>query len=102
MTRPPKCRAVESMPGVTYYKPAGIPLRLIEELVLPVEGLEALRLKDLEGLDQAECAAKMGISRATFQRVLAKARKTVAEALTTGKAIKIEGGVFFLTDSQSI
>ncbi len=96
MTRPPKCRAVSSLPGVTYYKPAGIPLRLIEEVVLPVEGLEALRLKDLEGLEQEECAEKMGISRATFQRLLARSRTAVATALINGKALKIEGGAYVL------
>lgn len=101
MTRPPKSRCVLEMPGVTYYKPAGIPLRLIDELVLSVEGFEALRLKDVEGLSQEESAVRMGISRATFQRILNKARKTVATAFVDGKAIKIEGGVFTLYDSKS-
>ena len=100
MARPPKCRAVSALPSVTYYKPAGIPLRLIKEVVLPVEGLEALRLKDVEGLEQTECSIRMGISRPTFQRVLYRARKTVAEALTSGMALKIEGGVFVLSGSQ--
>ncbi len=95
MTRPPKCRAVSSLPGVTYYKPAGIPLRLIEEVVLPVEGLEALRLKDLEGLEQAECAEKMGISRATFQRLLARSRTAVATALINGKALRSKAAPMF-------
>lgn len=82
------------MPGVTYFKPAGIPLRSLEEVRLSVEEAEALRLKELEGLQQEQGAEKMNISRQTFQRVLASARQKVADALLNGKAIRIEGGNF--------
>jgi predicted DNA-binding protein (UPF0251 family) len=82
------------MPGVTYFKPAGIPLRTLEETILTVEEAEAIRLKDLEGLEQEEGAEKMNISRPTFQRVLASARQKLASALLNGKAIRIEGGNF--------
>jgi predicted DNA-binding protein (UPF0251 family) len=82
------------MPGVTYFKPAGIPLRTLQEIHLTVEEAEAIRLKDLEGLEQEEGAGKMNISRPTFQRVLASARHKIASALLNGKAIKIEGGNF--------
>ena len=47
----------------TYFKPAGVPLRLLEEVALAVEEAEAIRLKDLLGLEQQECAEKMAISR---------------------------------------
>jgi predicted DNA-binding protein (UPF0251 family)/predicted Fe-Mo cluster-binding NifX family protein len=94
------------MPDVTYFKPAGIPLRVLEEIDLSIEEAEALRLKDLEGLEQEQGAEKMNISRPTFQRVLATARKKVADALLNGKAIKIGGGNFevacpLLADSSS-
>jgi len=82
------------MPEVTYFKPAGIPLRVLEEVCLSVEEAEAIRLKDLEALDQEQCAEKMNISRPTFQRVLGAARQKVADALLNGKAIRIEGGNF--------
>jgi predicted DNA-binding protein (UPF0251 family) len=82
------------MPGVTFFKPAGIPLRLLTEVRLTVEEAEALRLKDLEGMEQEEGADKMNISRPTFQRILALARQKVADALLNGKAIRIEGGNF--------
>jgi predicted DNA-binding protein (UPF0251 family) len=82
------------MPGITYFKPAGIPLRALEEIYLTVEEAEAIRLKDLEGLEQEEGAEKMNISRPTFQRVLASARQKIAEAILNGKAIRIEGGNF--------
>ena len=94
MARPFKCRRVAFMPGVTYFKPAGIPLRALEEIRLTVEEAEAIRLKDLEGLEQEEGAEKMNISRPTFQRVLASARQKIADALLNGKAIRIEGGNF--------
>jgi predicted DNA-binding protein (UPF0251 family) len=94
MSRPFKCRRVAFMPGVTYFKPAGIPLRSLKEIRLSIEEAEALRLKDLEGLEQEQGAEKMNISRSTFQRVLASARKKVADALLNSKTIKIEGGNF--------
>jgi len=82
------------MPGVTYFKPAGIPLRVLEEVQLSVEEAEAIRLEDLEGLEQEQGAEEMNISRPTFQRVLASARQKMADALLNGKAIRIEGGNF--------
>ena len=94
MPRPPKCRRVAFLPNVTYFKPAGIPLRTLSEVQLSVEEAEALRLKDVEGLEQEESAQRMNISRPTFQRVLGSARSKVADALLNGKAIRIEGGNF--------
>jgi predicted DNA-binding protein (UPF0251 family) len=82
------------MPEVTYFKPAGLPLSVLEEVCLSVEEAESLRLKDLIGLEQEECADQMNISRPTFQRLLGAARRKVAEALIYGKAIRIEGGNF--------
>lgn len=96
MARPVKCRRIEFLPDVTYFKPAGIPLRDLQEVNLTLEEMEAIRLHDLEGLEQEEGAQKMNISRPTFQRVLSSARKKIAEALVTGKAIRIEGGNFEL------
>ncbi len=94
MSRPIKCRRVGFVPESTYLKPAGIPLSELEEVSLSIEALEAIRLKDQEGLQQEDCAQQMGISRSTFHRVLGSARNKIAEALTSGKAIRIEGGNF--------
>lgn len=94
--RPPRCRRVSFVPEATYFKPAGVPMRILEEIPLSVDEAEAIRLKDLEGLEQEEGADKMGISRPTFQRILASARQKVADALLNGKAIRIEGGNFEL------
>jgi predicted DNA-binding protein (UPF0251 family) len=94
MPRPLKYRRVDSLPNATYFKPAGIPMRILEEVVLSVEEAEAVRLKDLEKLEQEQGAGKMNISRPTFQRVLSSARQKIADALLNGKAIRIEGGSF--------
>jgi len=94
MPRPPKCRRVAFLPNVTYFKPAGIPLRALEEVRLSVEEAEAIRLKDLEGFEQEQAAERMNISRPTFQRVLASARQKIGDALLNGRAIRIEGGSF--------
>lgn len=92
MPRPPIPRFVERVPQITYFKPAGVPLRQLEEVALTVDELEALRLKDLEGLEQEEAAERMGIARTTFRRVLVSARSKIADALVHGKAISIQGG----------
>ena len=90
------------MPGVNYYKPAGIPLKFLDEVRLSIEELEALRLKDMEDMDQEQCAQRMNISRPTFQRVLKSARKKIADALLNGKAIRIEGGAYELEPQQPV
>ncbi|NVM21559.1 MAG: DUF134 domain-containing protein [Desulfobacterales bacterium] len=76
------------------FKPRGIPARELEEVVLPVEGIEAIRLSDLEKLDHETAAGRMNVSRQTFGRVLAEARDVIAEALVMGKMIRIRGGSY--------
>lgn len=97
--RPPKCRRIAFIPQQTYFRPfgpAGESIRRPEEVVLSVEEIEAMRLRDLEGLEQEECALRMNVSRSTFQRILASARTKVADALVHGKAIRVGGGNFYL------
>ncbi|MCF8012345.1 MAG: DUF134 domain-containing protein [Clostridiales bacterium] len=100
MSRPPKYRRVEYMPELTYFKPAGIPLIELEEIGLTVEELESIRLKDVEGLDQEVCAERMGVSRPTYHRILSSARVKIARALVEGKAIRVEGGYFQITNKR--
>ena len=94
MVRPRLCRRVCSNPNITYFKPRGIPLMELEEVILAVDEFEAVRLKDLEGLEQEDCAKKMNISQPTFHRLVLSARKKIADAIINGKAIRIEGGNF--------
>ncbi|MFH1471211.1 MAG: DUF134 domain-containing protein [Candidatus Micrarchaeota archaeon] len=96
VVRPRLRRNVRFEPNVTYFKPRGIPLAQLGEVVLQVDEFEAVRLKDLEGLEQEECAKKMRISQPTFHRLVVSARKKVAEAIIRGKAIRIEGGNYCL------
>lgn len=77
-------------PKVLYFKPAGVSLRELEEISLRTDELEAIRLKDFEGLDQEQSANKMQISQPTFHRTLLSARKKISDALVNGKSIRIE------------
>ena len=94
MVRPRKRRTISRPPRPAVYKPAGVPLDALRQVMLLPEELEALRLADLEGLTQAEAAGRMGVSRSTFQRIVTQARHQVAAALIEGQALQIEGGTF--------
>jgi predicted DNA-binding protein (UPF0251 family) len=76
-----------------YFKPRGIPLFQLEETGLDMDELEAVRLADYEGLYHEDAAVKMGISRATFGRILNNARRKIADAIVNGKALKIEKSI---------
>jgi len=89
MTRPKKDRCLKFNPEVLYFKPRGIPLSKLEEEELFHDELEALKLHDVDGLEQVESAKKMGVSQSTFARTLNKAYKKIARAIIKGKAIKI-------------
>jgi len=90
--RPIKDRHVEQMPPVSQFKPVGIPIFAVDEMVVTVEEMEAIRLADVEGLDQGPAAELMGISRPTFHRILAKAHTKIAQFIWQGKSLRIEGG----------
>jgi predicted DNA-binding protein (UPF0251 family) len=96
MARPAKLRCVTRLPNAGYFKPVGIPADTLQGVRLSLEEVESIRLRDLEGLEQEECALQMRISRPTFHRILELARKKLADALINGKAIEIEGGNFEL------
>jgi predicted DNA-binding protein (UPF0251 family) len=92
LPRPIIPRRVLAEPKVTYFKPAGIRLAELEENSVGIEEFEAIRLADLESMEQENAAEKMGISQPTFHRLLVSARKKIADAIVKGKAIRIEGG----------
>ncbi len=96
MPRPKKTRYVAQEPGVTFFKPRGIPLRNLEQVIITVDELEALRLSDFLGLSHEEAGQQLKVSRPTVTRMLAKAHQAIADALVNGKAIKIEGGFYSL------
>jgi predicted DNA-binding protein (UPF0251 family)/predicted Fe-Mo cluster-binding NifX family protein len=92
MPRPRKCRNISNTPEVTYFKPRGVPLRELAEVYLSLDGFEAIRLADHEGLSHEEAAQRMHVSRQTFGRILSAARGTVAKALVGGLALRIHSG----------
>lgn len=96
MPRPTKPRIIDFIPESRYFIPLGVPKCSMETVFLKLEELEAMRLKDIGNLSQEECAEKMNVSRQTFQLIIDAARKKVAIAFTTGKAISIEGGNYTL------
>lgn len=62
----------------------------LEEVILTKEEMEAVKLKDFDGIEQTEASEKMNTSQSTFQRILASARIKIAEAVVKGKALRIE------------
>jgi len=90
VSRPKKYRCVGCVPNACYFKPKGIPMVELDEVALSLDELEALRLADSEGRYHEDAAREMKISRATFGRIVKEARRKVAEALTKGKALRIE------------
>jgi len=90
MPRPRRPRCLRFNPSVFYFKPQGVPMRMLEEEVLLPDELEALKLHEIEGLEQTAAAEKMDISQPTFARLLESAHKKVARAIIKGEAIRIE------------
>lgn len=81
---------MRGQPHSSYFKPAGVPVRELAEIILTSAEFEALRLKDEQKLDQQVCAQHMDISQPTFHRLLQTARTKIAQAIVGGKAIRIE------------
>ena len=84
-----RARCIAFDPGFICFKPCGRPGRGLETVELRADELEALRLSDLEGLYQEECAKRMQISRTTLSRNLAEARRKVADALIHGRRLVV-------------
>jgi predicted DNA-binding protein (UPF0251 family) len=93
MSRPVKTRRVGCNPLANYFKPRGIPVADLDEIVLTMDELEAIRLADLEECYQEAAAQQMEVSRQTFGNIVKSAHKKIAAALVQGKALKIEGGI---------
>jgi predicted DNA-binding protein (UPF0251 family) len=101
MPRPHKCRNIDGSFAVSAFKPAGVPGRGLAVVELRLDELEAIRLADLEGFYQEQAAEKMGISRATFGRVLDSAHQKVADALLNGKMLTFTGGNVVMSDQRN-
>lgn len=100
MARPKYPRNVCCSPEKIYFKPRGVPVSMLEEVILTVDELESLRLADFEGLYQEKAAEQMHVSRQTFGRIIESAHRKTADALINGKAIRIEGGVIKMAGTR--
>jgi len=94
MVRPKKDRLVGFNPKINYFKPRGIPVLDLEEVCLTIDERESIRLADLEDMSHESAGRQMGVSRATFGRIVQCARKTIADAIINGKAVRVEGGSY--------
>ncbi len=101
MPRPVSPREIEEPPESTWFKPTGIPMKDLQEVVLTFDEIEAIRLADAEGLYQEQVAELMKVSRPTIGRILASARQKIADALVHGKAIRMEGGTIQIRNQRS-
>ena len=101
MARPKFCRRVSQQPACRIFKPVGVPVKFLEEIVLSVDEFEAVRLADLEGLYQEQAAERMNVSRQTFGRIVESARRKVAQVLCEGMALRIEGGEVELSEKRT-
>lgn len=96
MARPRKWRRVCCLPENTHFGPLNASAYQEYFVIMTVDEYEAVRLIDLEGLNQEECASQMNVARTTVQRVYNDARKKIADSLVNGKVLRIEGGEYRL------
>ena len=102
MPRPPNPRRIGIGCETRVFKPVGTPLHALSVVRLDLDGLEALRLANLDGLYQEAAAERMGVSRATFGRILTEARARVAQALVEGQALRIGGGSVIEGEAEAL
>ena len=101
MPRPVKWRKVCCLPEQNRFGPLNLSVNEDKILNMTVDEYETIRLIDLEGLTQEECAKKMNIARTTVQRIYNDARKKLAESLVEGKVLTIHGGEYKLCDQNN-
>lgn len=100
MPRPRKWRKVCRLPENTRFGPLDLPANQ-GYVRMTVDEYETIRLIDLEGFTQEQCAAQMNIARTTVQGIYNEARKKLAESLVNGKTLWIEGGEYKLCDGSA-
>jgi len=98
MARPIKWRKVCCLPESNKFGPLDSPADAKNQIIMTVDEYETIRLIDLEGFTQEECATQMNIARSTVQGIYIEARKKLAESLVNGKVLSIEGGEYRLCE----
>ncbi|MDD4774297.1 MAG: DUF134 domain-containing protein [Eubacteriales bacterium] len=98
MARPMKRRKICCLPESSRFGPLDSPAEPKNRVIMTVDEYETVRLIDLEGFTQEECAGQMNVARSTVQGIYNDARKKLAESLVNGKILSIEGGEYRLCD----
>ncbi|MEN6635589.1 MAG: DUF134 domain-containing protein [Clostridiaceae bacterium] len=99
MPRPRKCRRVCCLPWNASFGPTG-DQPAANTIVMSVDEYETIRLIDLLGLTQEECAAQMNVARTTVQGIYNDARSKLADVLVNGKSLVIRGGDYAICESR--
>lgn len=98
MSRPRKWRKVCGLPGSNQFGPLDLSTDGLDNINMTVDEYETIRLIDLEGFTQEECAVKMNIARTTVQGIYNDARKKLARSIVEGRVLWINGGEYHLCD----
>ena len=100
MARPKKWRKVCCLPENSKFGPLNEKSNQENYITMTVDEYETIRLIDLEGFTQEECANQMNVARSTVQGIYNDARKKLAESLVNGNVLWIEGGEYQLCDGH--
>ena len=92
MSRTRKCRKIRSFPDYYSFIPEDAEAEGIETIMLSLDEFETIRLLDHEGLNQEQCAARMGVARTTVTAMYESARKKLISAVVEGRRLCIAGG----------
>ncbi len=101
MPRPRKWRRVCCLPENSKFGPINNNSNNESTIQMTVDEYETIRLIDLEGFNQEECANKMNIARTTAQGIYISARRKLADSLVNGKILLIEGGEYELCSEET-
>lgn len=102
MPRPCKRRRICAEPVCRRFGPAGeLPADIREPVTMTLDEFEAVRLIDLMGMTQEECAGQMQVSRTTAQAIYGSARIKLAECLVNGRELVLAGGDYEVCDGRT-
>lgn len=98
MPRPCKQRRICALPSCGRFGPRDGGRARLEKIIMTLDEYESIRLIDLLGMTQEQCAAQMNVARTTAQAIYNSARSKLAECLVHGKELHIAGGDYVLCD----
>lgn len=100
MSRPSKKRKICNEPSCEVFGPISGKKSVQDRILMTLDEYEALRLIDLEGITQEQCAVQMDVARSTAQNIYRSAREKLARSLVYGMEIQIEGGNYQICDGS--